>query len=132
MASFIGNPPMNLIPATMLSSGQVELSGVQPPITIKALSKKDGLSAGKKVHIGIRPEDIEVSAGQVDGAVCKGEVYLLESLGDSMIVDIKVGNSIIRAKEKADFRAQIGDQVSLRFNERRLALFDFDTGAAIG
>ena len=41
VASFIGNPPMNLIPATMLSNGQVELSGVRPPINIKALSKKD-------------------------------------------------------------------------------------------
>jgi multiple sugar transport system ATP-binding protein len=131
VASFIGNPPMNLIPATMLSNGQVELSGVRPPINIKALSKKDGLSSGKKVHVGIRPEDIEVKAEQVNGTTCKGEVYLLESLGDSMIVDIKVGNSIIRAREKVDFRAQIGDQVFMRFNERRLTLFDFDTGTAI-
>jgi len=131
VASFIGNPPMNLIPATWLSNGQLELSGVRPPITVKALSKKDGLSAGKKVHVGIRPEDIEVSAAQADGAVCKGEVYLLESLGDSMIVDIKVGNSIIRAREKVNFRAQIGDQVFVRFDGRRLALFDLDTGAAI-
>ncbi|MCS4537930.1 MAG: ABC transporter ATP-binding protein [Thaumarchaeota archaeon] len=131
VASFIGNPPMNLIPATWLSNGQLEVSGVRPPITVKTLSKKEGLSAGKKVYVGIRPEDIEVSVAPADGAVCKGEVYLLESLGDSMIVDIKVGNSIIRAREKVDFRAQIGDQVFVRFNERRLALFDLDTGAAI-
>ena len=81
--------------------------------------------------MGIRPEDIEVKAEQVNGTTCKGEVYLLESLGDSMIVDIKVGNSIIRAREKVDFRAQIGDQVFMRFNERRLTLFDFETGTAI-
>lgn len=131
VGSFIGNPPMNLIPATVLSNGQVELSGVRSSITIKALHNKEGLSSGKKVHVGIRPEDIEVGAEQVDEAVCKGEVYLLESLGDSMIVDIKVGNSIIRAREKADFRAQIGDQVFVRFNERRLAIFDYDAGTAI-
>ena len=130
VASFIGNPPMNLIPGSFISKGQIELSGVQPPITVKSL-KGDGLVAGAKVQLGIRPEDVEVGFSPKDGIVCRGEVYLLESLGDSTIVDIKVGNSIVKAREKSDFTAQVGDKVFVKFNERKMTVFDGSTGMVV-
>ena len=131
VASFIGNPPMNLIPGSYSSKGQIELDGVQPSITVNALTNKTGLVSGSKVKLGVRPEDVQVSSTQVDGIVCKGDVYLLESLGDSIIVDIKVGNSIVRARAKADFKAQVGDKMFVKFDERKLTVFDASTGAAI-
>ena len=130
VASFIGNPPMNLIPGSFISKGQIELSGVQPPITVKSL-KGDGLVAGAKVQLGIRPEDVEVGFSPKDGIVCRAEVYLLESLGDSTIVDIKVGNSIVKAREKSDFTAQVGDKVFVKFNERKMTVFDGSTGMVV-
>jgi len=130
VASFIGNPPMNLIPGSFISKGQIELSGVQPPITVKSL-KGDGLVAGAKVQLGIRPEDVEVGFSPKDGIVCRAEVYLLESLGDSTIVDIKVGNSIVKAREKSDFTAQVGDKVFVKFNERKMTIFDGSTGMVV-
>ncbi len=131
VASFIGNPPMNLIPGSYLSKGQIELNGVQPAITVNALANKTDLALGSKVQVGIRPEDVQVSSTQADGIAIKGEVYLLESLGDSIIVDIMVGGSIVKARAKADFKAQIGDKLFVKFDERRLAVFDYSTGAAI-
>ncbi len=129
VASFIGNPPMNLIDG-LAGNGQVQLAGTQSSIMLPK-SKVGNLASGAKVRIGIRPEDIRVSSQPLDGMSCSGEIYLLESLGDSTIVDVKVGNSIIRAREKAGFRAQIGDKVYLKFDDRRLAIFDSQTGTRI-
>lgn len=129
VASFIGNPPMNLIPATYANTGKVQLDGVQASM---AAPKSKSLTAGAKLHIGVRPEDIEVSRQQNDSKSFQAEVYLLESLGDSTIVDVKLGNSIVKVREKPGFKAQVGDKVFIKFNESKVAIFDAQSGAAIG
>ena len=131
VASFIGNPPMNLIDGVIGANGQVQLSGTQSSMMLPKSASADKLTSGAKARIGVRPEDIHVSSQPLDGVSCIGEIYLLESLGDSTIVDVKVGSSIIRAREKPGFRAQIGDKVYLKFDDRRLAIFDSQTGTRI-
>ena len=132
-AGFIGNPPMNLIDGLYSGGDRVELSGykVHLALPLHISPRTKDLAAGSKVKLGVRPEDIEVNKEPLEGPVLSGEVYVLESLGDSTVVVVKLGDSLVKAKAKPGFKAQVGDKVHLRLDPKRMAVFDGNTGAAI-
>lgn len=133
VGGFIGSPPMNLIEVTTgLENGHPVLVTSSGSISIpSALSSKTGkVEKGTKMLLGVRPEDIKIE-GIGQGLTLEVEVYLLESLGDSTIVDLKVGDAIIKAKTSAGFRAEIGKMVSIRLDENRISLFDAKTEQAL-
>ncbi len=88
VASFIGQPNMNLIPATVLgvdASGiNVELSGGhQMVLPVEAAS----VSTGDKVEVGIRPEHVSLGASGLEISV-----KVLERLGGVSITYGTIGD----------------------------------------
>jgi len=89
VAGFIGNPPMNLLPATLSFDGNgaiLEVSGqrlkvAQPPASWRA-------HAGKSVQLGIRPEAVVVKEHEGDrpGEALRLNVARTESLGHETLV----------------------------------------------
>ena len=56
---------------------------------------------------------------------------MVEPLGSSKIIDLKVGNDILKARTSADFEAKVGDKVWVALNERKVHFFDKGSGKAI-
>jgi multiple sugar transport system ATP-binding protein len=133
VASFVGSPPMNLI------DGELKLDGhrtsfssanliVQLPESLSlALARKN---APTKVSLGIRPEDLSTKAQDFD-FFARGEVYVVEPLGSHSIVDVKLGDTIVKVQEGARYPREIGDEVDLRFREEGLHVFDAASGEAL-
>lgn len=48
----------------------------------------------------------------------------MEPLGAEVIVDVRVGENILKVKEKATFKADIGREVWLSLNEEKVHVFD--------
>jgi len=133
IASFIGNPPMNLISCTLSEDdGKLILDAGACTLDIpKSLSPKVAkLRPGSRLKLGSRPEDIEIQE-KPSSFSCQGEVYLLESTGDSTVIDFKIGDTIVKVKTKAGYRAKLGEKAHLGFNESRVALFDGINNKAI-
>jgi len=116
VAGFIGSPPMNLI--------EGEISGDTFTHAGGALSLP-GASDGACV-LGIRPEDVKVA--EADGLL-KGMVYSSELLGDSTLLNVRVGGALIAAKVGPDEGRDMDSAIGLTFDRSKIHLFDKVTGA---
>ena len=141
VASFLGNPPMNLLAAELVREGgglAVRLGDVSlPMVSLESASIEAFL--GKPVTFGIRPEDLYLSGEMPrDGArVAKFEasVSLVESLGAETILMLAR-----EGERRFEFAARVGRNAAPRPGERleiladlsAVHLFDPSTGNAVG
>jgi ABC-type sugar transport system ATPase subunit len=71
------------------------------------------------------------SALRLDGAGVPARVYLTEQLGDSVIVDLHLGDTLVRARLPEKTRLAEGAEVRLGFDAADVHLFDRDSGARL-
>ena len=55
----------------------------------------------------------------------------MELLGDATMIAVKAGGALVSVKANKDYRAEIGDQVSISVPQEICHLFDPSTGARI-
>ena len=123
VASFIGSPGMNFLPAvvrmqpTGLHAGFE--GGAVLKLTPRATPHFDG---GQKVEIGIRPEHVSLTNpgdGQIDGVAT-----VFEHLGNTsyVYVDTALGQIIVEADQSV--RIHPGDSLGLTLDAARAHVFD--------
>ena len=116
VASFIGNPPMNLINGK-IKDGQF----LSENINIKNFSNKNG-----KYILGFRAEDATISKSSKGNI--KGPIFSVELLGDAIMVTLKIEESFISVKVNNDFKASIGDTANISILSSKCQIFDFENG----
>ncbi|OSQ51462.1 ABC transporter ATP-binding protein [Marivita geojedonensis] len=119
VASFIGNPAMNLIDGE-ITDGIFETRNTH----ISGLGHADG-----KVTLGFRAEDAAL-APEGDGQIT-APIYTLELLGDATMISVRIGQSLVAVKTDKSFRAEIGDPVSIHVPPDICHLFSTETGQRI-
>lgn len=137
VANFIGSPGMNFVDVVCASSGQTTRAVLRSDeqiffsfskVIYGRLSDKEAFK--KDLVLGIRPEWVEIQRKKTNGQV-GAEIYVVEPLGASKIIDLKIGNDIIKARTGADFDAKVGDKVWVSLNEKKVHFFDKRSGDAI-
>ena len=118
VASFIGNPAMNLIDGTLKGG-----TFTAPNIEVKGLSGPDG-----PVVLGFRAEDASVAdkAAQVSAPV-----YSMELLGDATMITVRSDKALMAVKAGKEFRAEIGDTFTANVPAGICHLFDKTTGTRL-
>jgi multiple sugar transport system ATP-binding protein len=135
VASFIGEPPMNLFPAAVQDGGIAVLNDRQEaafhvPLTASAATSK--FADGRRIMVGVRPHRIHLApAGPVEGATLTGEVTSNHWLGDQSQVGFDVRGCHLIAVGGRDVRAPMGSQVRVAIPGEAVRIFDADSGAAI-
>jgi ABC-type sugar transport system ATPase subunit len=119
VATFLGNPPMNLLPGVL--RGRTLRIGQH----VVALAQDYG-STERPVMLGVRP-----AALRIDGAGIPAQVDLTEQLGDSVIADLRVSDTLIRVRLPERTRLAEGTQVQIAFNAEDAHLFDLETHARL-
>ncbi len=120
VASFIGNPAMNLVNGTM-ENGTFVAKGV----------RIDGLDAPNgPATLGFRAED--AGLGDSGHHEIEAPIYTLELLGDATMVTVRIGGEFVAVRAPKDYRAEIGDPVSLAVPAGICHVFDGNTGERIG
>ena len=127
VASFIGSPPMNFIPArltkqqgrlvALLDSGQARCE-----LPVGHLS--DELE-GCEVVLGIRPEQIGMGEG-VHGL--RAEAQVTEPTGPDLLVFVTLNQTKVCCRLAPDVACQVGDSLNLQFDPARVLLFDAASG----
>jgi len=56
---------------------------------------------------------------------------VIEPLGDVTILDLKVGDYLVKAVVSPDFKAKLGDELWVKFQVDKIFLFDKKTGKAL-
>jgi multiple sugar transport system ATP-binding protein len=117
VGSFIGNPPMNFIPAKRVGDGLWTAAGVN----------FNGPSTGHDtLEFAIRPEDIAVGSGGL-AAIAR----VVEPLGAHTLVTCDVDGKPFRAILESDVRVSPGDALNLVPKPDRIRWFDPDTQTAV-
>ena len=131
VATVIGSPPMNFVPARASWSGsQLELrhplfvAAVQTP---SGSAVRDRLPDGAECLVGVRPESVSVSA---DGGI-PAEVVTTEPLGGETVVDLELEGRIVKALVEPTLDLAPGRSVRLALDGRRLHLFSSDGDALV-
>ena len=124
VAGFLGSPQMNFV------EGEIADDATGPAFTHGTLRLKlDAERArgqnGRKVVLGLRPEDVEI--GAMRPGDLSGQVVLVSPLGSEQYVNVQVDDVelIVRAPKEA--RIAIGERINIAIEPRRLHLFDAST-----
>ncbi|MGO4906943.1 ABC transporter ATP-binding protein [Pseudorhodobacter sp. W20_MBD10_FR17] len=117
VAGFIGNPPMNFLPATSAGNGQWTVAGqtVTGPNTDAAA-----------LEYAIRPEDLTPSETGLPATV-----RLVEPLGAHLLVTFDVGGHPLRAVLDSELVLKPGDRLNLAPQAGRTRWFDPKTTLAV-
>lgn len=119
VASFIGNPAMNLIEGE-IKDGVFRAQNTE----VRGLGAPDG-----PVTLGFRAEDANVV--ETGGAI-NAPIYTQELLGDSTMVSVRIAGALVSVKAEKSYRAEIDDQVAIHINTEHCHLFDAQTGERLG
>lgn len=125
VATFVGSPPMNVVKCR-ISKNLLVCEGFEVEIPSELAESLDGRS----VYLGIRPEKIELYEKHVEGSI-HGTVYVTETLGSEFIVNVKLGDSILKVKTLKEIKANSGDPVYLKFDWRAISVFDESSGSLL-
>jgi multiple sugar transport system ATP-binding protein len=116
VGSFIGNPPMNFLPANRGTDGHWQVAGMSLA----------GPSASGALQFAIRPEDVEIAR---EGFAATARV--IEPLGAHTLVTMEVDGKLFRAVLDSDVRISPGDRVHLAPKPDRIRWFDPETTLAV-
>ena len=133
VATVVGSPPMNFVPmSASWDGGALTLGhdGLRVRTTHGALGSEvqASLPEGGSCWLGVRPEDIEI-VPPGDGSV-PASVYVTEPLGGETVVDLRLGDRMIKVLAPATIKVRQDEAVGTRFDTRRLHVFAED-GTAI-
>ncbi|MBN3963584.1 ABC transporter ATP-binding protein [Nostoc sp. NMS8] len=135
VASFLGSPPMNILPAIYQDNG-FDVSGQL--LTIPAVVKeKLQLRQGYSFDLGIRPEHIFIneSPKRQEGNESQliVEVKVVEPLGRETLIRAGLPGSavVLNIQVGGDVRLRPGDRLSLQLDLNYLFVFDSKTGDKI-
>ena len=127
VAGFLGNPPMNLIPATVTDGDGGRSVRVGEAVLRVPAKRAPASTPGSPVTFGIRAEHVALTArtGE-DAAEIAGEVVQVESLGAETIVMTRlagVEKSFV-ARVAGDAAVTVGDRCRLFLDLNETHLFD--------
>ena len=123
VAQFIGSPPMNIVDAHRDGESLVLTGGWR-------LDAPRGVAGADGLKVGLRPEAIELERTSVSGAH-PAEVLVSEPLGSEVIVNVKLGDALLKVRTLPDVRPDPGTRVFLRARPDALRVFDASSGAAL-
>jgi multiple sugar transport system ATP-binding protein len=119
VAQFMGSPPMNTLAVTRADGHLVSEGGWRFPLPAGVTSAPEPLT------LGVRPEDVSLSLIPVDDAF-PASVFVSEPLGNEVIVNVHVGEALVKVRTEPSIRPRRGDRVHLRAHPARLHLFGAD------
>ncbi|MBA1205262.1 sn-glycerol-3-phosphate ABC transporter ATP-binding protein UgpC [Pseudomonas capeferrum] len=131
VASFIGSPPMNFIPARLQRQGgrlMALLDSSQGRCELPLSRDIQGLEA-REVVLGIRPEQIVMGGAEGNGLPSiRAQVQVTEPTGPDLLVFVTLNQTKVCCRLAPDVSCCIGDSLALQFDPARVLLFDSASG----
>lgn len=149
VAGFIGTPPTNFFDCNIVKE-ETYLFDAGPfkyPVPERLLEKAKGWPSS--LVLGVRPQDVLVHAKPQDTSTKKKEeaeaskkgkaprflinatLEIDEPLGDRQVLDLRVGDYLVKALVLPDFKAELGDKLWIDFPDDKIYVFDKKTGQAL-
>ncbi|MDQ6959582.1 MAG: ATP-binding cassette domain-containing protein, partial [Mariprofundaceae bacterium] len=129
VASFLGNPPINLLEGELVAEGtrvmfQKNDFSMQFPNEMVA---KLQAHVGHAVTLGIRPEDVNEQGTAVPGSAVSGTVNTVLPMGSEQYLSMTIEGTEVFFRLGKEQKHKDGDNISLDINRNRLHVFDKET-----
>lgn len=137
VATFVGEPQMNVLDCTLVASdnGAVADCGAFLVGLDQAWLVANGMRAGRKLRLGIRPEHITVGATGSLGLPIEVELYSFEPTGAENLYVLRSGACEVTTRtsttESAHLGKTEGTRLTMRFDPSWIYLFDPETGQTV-
>jgi ABC-type sugar transport system ATPase subunit len=118
VASFVGKPRMNLLPARRGGAGRYDVAGSGLGVELP-LSQPE-------VRVGLRPEECALRDAAPGEA--HGTVKVIEPLGNASDVIVDLGPALFTVRVPGFSSVRVGDRVQVDTSSARLHAFDVETG----
>jgi multiple sugar transport system ATP-binding protein len=128
VATFVGSPPMNVLPVDVDTDGgglAVGEERLPAPDALLASCAEAQVSA-----LGVRAEDVRLTEPGATGSL-SGEIYVVEPMGNETLVDVQLGEHRVTARADAAFGAAIGAPVGVAIDPHSACFFTSDGATAI-
>ncbi len=132
VATFIGEPPMNVFDAAVRTDGGASMLDIAggPSLEFggRGLSQPIAAAIGprRKLVVGIRPHKIRLGSGPFSAKVASNQW-----LGDQSHVAAEVAGKLLVGVASTRVRAKPGETIAFAVSPQDLHLFDADSGAAL-
>jgi ABC-type sugar transport system ATPase subunit len=133
VASFMGSPPMSMVPAKVNADGsRIELldgTSLAVPDSRRSMTQA---ASGRPIELGLRPEHVRPGEAREPGDVAiDANVEVIEPLGSETLTWLNVGGKSMTGRFPPELGARPGERVRVTLAMSRMHLFDTETGAAI-
>ena len=126
VASFIGNPPMNLLSCEMQDGSIQILAGGEPQsITLASAHIPAGLTAGAKFTLGVRPERIHLDAVETPNSL-RAKLYVTQTLGGEVLVIVRLGEELVTVRLFEDEAPDLPQDLYLTISPEHLFFYGAD------
>jgi multiple sugar transport system ATP-binding protein len=138
VAGLFGSPPMNFLDAELTSHEDrfsVTCGAMSLPLPPAVARNVRAGGTDREVILGVRPEGIYLAPHPEEGSL-PASIYVTEPLGHNLIVDVRFGDRVIRARADRNVdrlaSLQPDDPVHIRFDAAQIHVFDRVTGQRRG
>ena len=130
VGGFIGNPPMNFLPAT-IERRNGSVVAILPDAGELSLPGDDGLRGHTgPALLGIRAENVEVDPSRSASSL-RGRVLVVEPLGSHNLVTVAIGREQLKATTRPDVRLQRDEEVGVTIDASRIRWLDAEREVAL-
>ncbi len=135
VAKFIGSPQMNILTADVVEEDAEVYLLIEGGSKLKVTSEqeeklKKANKVGKKIYVGIRPENIHEEEIKDKDSECfsvNGVVEFVEMMGSDINLHVKISENKVIAKVSSYSETKYGENVKLNIKKKRLYFFDYET-----
>jgi len=124
VATFIGSPAMNILPAKVIDAGEITHLELENGASAQVPIATQSTAVNSKFSVGARPEDMVVTQG--DDYVYKGVVSYIEALGEVTLLYFNSDNGAesVIAKIPGIQSIERGQELKFSVEPEKLQLFD--------
>jgi len=133
VAGFIGSPPTNFFDCNLIEGAPYTLDAgeFRYPLPEHVAKVAEQCTSGTCI-LGVRPQDVLVyKVARGKKGLIKARLEVIEPLGDKQILNLKVGDYLVKAVVSPDFKAELGDELWIAFPANKVHIFDKKTGATL-
>ena len=131
VATFIGSPTMNIMPASLDGAGlrAGPFCWPAPPKRLRAAE----ITGGRGLELGVRPEHVLIEGRHraIGDERVLAEVEIVELAGNETYLHLSAGEHRLIARVSADVRPVVGSKVPVGLAVERIHLFDAESGRTL-
>jgi ABC-type sugar transport system ATPase subunit len=132
VAAFVGWPPMNFLEGRLVDEeGRLCLKRGAMALPLAERQEEWQTFVGREVVLGIRPEQVRISATGFLRSPLTAEVRLVERIGAFALATLRYGEWTVTARLEGTSPAPEGSQAAVEFVLVQAHLFDAETGRGL-